>query len=436
MLKACLGLLVIGLAFSHAYQSYDNYKVVRIRPKTKDHVAAIQTLKEQTARDGIFNTLDFWREPSTLNASVDIMVHPADMIGLSRYLAKHGLPSKVVVENVQKLVDEQKALVDRAPIFKRGADPSSFPIDQYHSLAEIYDWFDSLASKYPNLVSTETIGQSFEKRDQRIIKIGAKGEKKPGFWLDAGIHAREWASVSTAVYIINELVTKYDTNPTYKELVDKIDFFILPSVNPDGYEYTRSKDRMWRKTRSGPAGPRQCYGADPNRNFDFHWGESGTSTNPCSDTYGGAKPFSEIECQNLANYLKAHSDVLKTYLTLHTYGDLFMYGYGYADHTYPADVDELKALAKDSAAAIHAVHGVTYDIGSPTDILYAAAGGSDDWAKAVAGIKWVYTLELRPGDGDPDPDQFYGFQLPEKYILPVGEETWAGLQVIAKKLIN
>ena len=30
-----------------------------------------------------------------------------------------------------------------------------------------------------------------------------------------------------------------------------------------------SQDRMWRKTRS-PGGS-GCYGADANRNFDFHW---------------------------------------------------------------------------------------------------------------------------------------------------------------------
>jgi len=268
-----------------------------------------------------------------------------------------------------------------------------------------------------------------------VIKIGAKGTNKPGYWLDAGIHAREWAAVSTAVYIINELVTKYDSNPTYKEFVDKIDFHILPSANPDGYEYTRSKDRMWRKTRSGPYS-RNCYGVDPNRNFDIHWGESGTSKNPCADTYGGPKAFSEIECQNMANYIQAHNDVLKTYLTLHTYGDLYMYGYGWKAHTYPPDVDELKALAKDSAAAIQAVHGTKFEIGSPTDILYASSGGSDDWSKAVANIKWVYTLELRPGDGDTTHDQFYGFQLPASYIFPVGEETWAGLQVIATKIIS
>jgi hypothetical protein len=33
--------------------------------------------------------------------------------------------------------------------------------------------------------------------------------------------------------------------------------------------YFLLQDRMWRKTRSQTGN--RCYGADANRNFDFHW---------------------------------------------------------------------------------------------------------------------------------------------------------------------
>lgn len=51
-----------------------------------------------------------------------------------------------------------------------------------------------------------------------------------------------------------KLVTKYDESPEIQRLVDTMDWFVVPVLNPDGYEYTRSstnpKVRFWRKNRS------------------------------------------------------------------------------------------------------------------------------------------------------------------------------------------
>lgn len=43
--------------------------------------------------------------------------------------------------------------------------------------------------------------------------------------------------------------------------------YILPVMNPDGYEYSHTKDRMWRKNRAWHGG--QCVGVDLNRNFRY-----------------------------------------------------------------------------------------------------------------------------------------------------------------------
>lgn len=55
----------------------------------------------------------------------------------------------------------------------------------------------------------------------------------------------------------------------FTQVLAKYDFYILPIFNPDGYEYTHTENRMWRKTRS-PG--KRCVGADPNRNWDTHFG--------------------------------------------------------------------------------------------------------------------------------------------------------------------
>ena len=58
---------------------------------------------------------------------------------------------------------------------------------------------------------------------------------------------REWVSPASVTYLIHRMV---ETEGEYNSLLDRFNVYILPVVNPDGYEYSRNHDRMWRKTRS------------------------------------------------------------------------------------------------------------------------------------------------------------------------------------------
>lgn len=59
----------------------------------------------------------------------------------------------------------------------------------------------------------------------------------------AGIHAREWVAPAMALYLINRLVS--DPEARNREL-NGIDWYVLPVVNPDGYEFTRSSPEVRR----------------------------------------------------------------------------------------------------------------------------------------------------------------------------------------------
>lgn len=99
---------------------------------------------------------------------------------------------------------------------------------------------------------------------------------------------------------------------------------------------------MWRKTRSKQND--RCYGVDPNRNFDIHWGGQGASAICNSEFYQGPKVFSEPECQNMATWIQRLKDQnnLQAMLTLHTFGQLWLVPYGYAKPPeFPPDYDEL-----------------------------------------------------------------------------------------------
>lgn len=98
---------------------------------------------------------------------------------------------------------------------------------------------DDLAAKYPNLVTVETLGKSGKGLDMKVIRISTTGgadKSKPVIISDAGIHAREWIAPALALYVITKLVE----DVTESDVVDKIDWIIIPLLNPDGYEYSHT----------------------------------------------------------------------------------------------------------------------------------------------------------------------------------------------------
>ena len=62
----------------------------------------------------------------------------------------------------------------------------------------------------------------------------AAGPGKQNVWIEAGIHAREWISPAMSTYIIDSLINNDKDNFT-----SQMNFYVLPSANPDGYQYSR-----------------------------------------------------------------------------------------------------------------------------------------------------------------------------------------------------
>jgi carboxypeptidase A4 len=106
--------------------------------------------------------------------------------------------------------------------------------------------------------------------------------------------------------VIKELVENRKNNTW----ADKVDFYIVPVLNPDGYEYTHTNDRLWRKNRKNPE-LGKCAGTDLNRNFGFKWGGLGASKNPCDETYAGSAAFSEPESKAIQDYVTSKGKIFK-----------------------------------------------------------------------------------------------------------------------------
>jgi len=245
---------------------------------------------------------------------------------------------------------------------------------------------------------------------------GTPVNAKKAVWWDGGIHAREWISPATVINIAHALLQNYSHDATITHLVDQFDYYILPVFNVDGYAYTWTNDRLWRKTRSPTSSP-NCFGADPNRNWDYKWCEGGASHDPCDDTFCGGKPFSEVETTQVSQFIGAHKDTIVHYINFHSYSQLWMTPWGYST-TRPKDFKLQDDGSIQAVTALHAVFGTRYAHGNIGQAIYIASGNTVDWTYGTANVTFSYAVELRD-TGE------YGFLLPESQIIPTGQETLA-----------
>ncbi|KAG1953720.1 carboxypeptidase A6 [Pimephales promelas] len=366
--------------------------------------------------------VDFWKPDSpdlvTVGMKVDIHVPAAQLDMVFTILQQSGMEAKVMFEDLQEAVEGQ---MDN----KRATKAHDYT--KYNNWATINDWVVSISAANSNLISTQVIGNTYEGRPMHLLTIGKNtGSAKPAVFMDCGFHAREWITPAFCQWFVNEAVSTYGSDSEMTNLLDTMDFFVLPVFNVDGYEYTWSNDRMWRKTRSRNSGS-SCIGTDPNRNFDAGWCTTGASSNPCSETYCGSSPESEIESKNLANFIRTNKSIIKAYLTVHSYSQLLLFPYSY-QYGLAADHSELLSVSQGAISALSSLYGTRYTGGPGATTIYPAAGGSDDWAYDL-GVKYSYTFELRD-------EGRYGFLLPESQIQPTCEETMLAVKYIASHVLN
>jgi len=391
-------------------RTFHNHKVLRLNVTEKKDLEFLFNLYRQN------RSLDFWTEPRSLGY-VDIMVTPEIEENFCAELQKRKIIFQEIISDVQKLVDRQKM----------SENPDDF-YSSYHTYDEIIAWVKSLPGLYPDLVTLVPLGQSYEKRELLAVKISSSNTTtaaKPAIWFDGGIHAREWITTATVIYILGTLLENYNKDSTVTALIDGLDIYVLPLFNVDGYYYTWQTDRMWRKTRSVNSGS-SCIGTDPNRNWDYQWGGAGSSTNPCTEDYRGPAAFSEIETKTVGLYIK-NAGIFQRYINFHSYSQLWMSPWGYTS-ALPKDYTIQNTLSARCVAALRAVHGTVYQYGPIATTIYPASGSSADYTYA-AGVLYSYGVELRDTGR-------YGFLLPADQIVPSGEETFAAVLVWAATVLG
>ena len=289
----------------------------------------------------------------------------------------------------------------------------------FYSLQEVINELDSMVLVYPNLITAKQQVSSqttIEGRPIYFVKISKNPnaiEAEPKILYNGLTHAREPQGMQQLIFYMWYLLENYDTDPEVKYLVDNLEMYFIPVMNPDGYEYNHSTFPIgggsWRKNR------RNCgngdFGVDLNRNWGYQWGydDTGSSPYPADETYRGTGAFSEPETQIVRDLCtQVH---FREALNYHTYGDLFLFPWSY-----------IVKYTADSALFMNYSDIMTrqnrYSTGVAGELLYTTNGDINDWLYGEQTAK-PKTFGYTPETGN-DNDGFW--PLPDR-IIPLCQEN-------------
>jgi hypothetical protein len=252
---------------------------------------------------------------------------------------------------------------------------------QYISYQETLDFYAKASQEYPELISTQVIGKTWENRDILLVTISKdvkNADTKPALLYTGTIHAREWIGIELAVEFTKHIIEQIDMEPLIDSLLHRATIYLVPCLNPDGFEYSRNHFSFWRKNRRQNADG--SFGVDLNRNFPIGFKPS---NNPTSNIYGGPAPFSEPETAAMRDFVEAHDNITIA-LDYHSQGNVFFPAHDFRHEDTP-DTTDMNVLCANMADCIKKVSGREYGIhqGKPPASLISGSGREYYYSKGA-----------------------------------------------------
>ena len=190
---------------------------------------------------------------------------------------------------------------------------------QFHSYSDMVAEMQQAASDHADIMILDTLGYSVQGRMILGAKISdnpALEENEPEFRIIGNHHGNEYMSVEMGVLMLEYLTDNYGSNPQVTHLVDDLEIWIIPMMNPDG-------------RTAGTRG--NAYGVDLNRDYGYIW--------------NGLTPgiFSQPETRAIREHGLKHNFSIS--LSFHTSGDIVNHVWNYkdfplADGAFIVDISE------------------------------------------------------------------------------------------------
>ena len=352
-MKSALTFLLLSLITTTVWAAGSPSRLIRVHTKDRETINEIALTGADIVASG-----KNW---------LDVVEHVHDR-KLSKLLA--GLRTTVRLTNVHSPFEAYRDKED---------------LGIYHTMDEIVSEVEAIATEHANIVHMEIIGQTYQGRDIRALKVSdnpQQNENEPAVLLLGSVHSREWIANEVIMATLNHLVSNYGQDEEVTRLVNEREIWIVPVANIDGAHYSQTEFKMWRKSRRDNGDG--TFGVDCNRNWGYNWGGPGSSSETVSDTYHGPEPFSEPCVAALRDLcLREH---FKASIACHSYSELVLWPWG----TTFDKPDDFQVLAHHGKKLAQLMGGYEPKQASG---LYACSGISDDWLYGEQGVL-CYTFEF------------------------------------------
>ena len=262
--------------------------------------------------------------------------------------------------NAISTVLEQKSFPE---LSRSWSDISLLYDNHYHNSSQVDEEIIRFQNLVPDLIDIEIIGQSYQGKDLKVLKITneLRNYQKAKTLVVSHHHGREQISIETALRFIIYLLNSYQVDELITEYIDNQEIFVIPMLNPDALDIVVDENLHWLRKNvrpydddgdlefdedrredvngdgkisnfavydnSNPSDPVFLYEyfegidndldglvnedfvgyTDLNRNYDAYWRDGeGWSPEPLSDIYPGDTPFSEPETQAFRDFALQH----------------------------------------------------------------------------------------------------------------------------------
>ncbi|KAF3001142.1 hypothetical protein G7054_g5524 [Neopestalotiopsis clavispora] len=456
--------------------NYDRQVVLRFNVSTYEHEAAFRRAADQMLLDiwdfgpsytdiripknrirGFLNML-----PEPMRSDHMVLIQDLARAVAATYPApkdRHDFAS--AVRQGQTPADTRNRGQGVNDLFKKHQMDDLFFKD-YQPLETISSWMQYFASMFKyqkeGLVSLISIGKSFEGRDIPALRLGldtqrhhTKKTPRKTILITGGMHAREWISVSTVNYLANMFASKVGKDDVVDAMLKHFDIVFVPILNPDGYEYTWTVDRLWRKSRQ-VTNMRYCHGYDLDHSFGYGWNAVEHQGDPCSESYGGNEPFQAVEASQLARWAAnetKHNVDFVAYIDLHSYSQQILWPYAYSCDAKVPNLENMQEVAMNIAKYMRLLGtGEYYSVGSACESavsssvpaeetaesvqkrrIEAAGGAAIDYFHHDLNARYSFQIKLRDTGS-------YGFLLPRDNIVPVGDEVFEAVRFLGDYMLG